>query len=55
VAPAAVEQCRQPDALRAPVVEQFVHRCADRAPGVQHVVDQQDVGAGDLETLEDPA
>ena len=46
---AAVDQHRQPDRGRAAIVEQFVHRRAHRAPAVQHVVDQQDVAAFQIE------
>src|SRR2546428_9837819 len=38
---AAVGEHHQRDAFRPPVIEQLVHRRTHRAPGVEHVVDQQ--------------
>jgi hypothetical protein len=40
---------REPDGLRAPEVDEGVHRGADRPAGEQHVVDQQDAAAVDRE------
>jgi hypothetical protein len=37
---AAVDERREPDACRSPVVEQFVHCRAYGAAGIEHVVDQ---------------
>ena len=39
----AVDQHAQPDALRTAQIEQPVHRRANRASGVQHVVDQDQI------------
>src|SRR5258706_15095690 len=44
---AAVGEHHQRDALGPPVIEQFVHGRAHRAPGVEHVIHQQDVPALD--------
>src|SRR6185503_15119344 len=49
LAPAAVGEHDQRDALRPAVVEQLVHRRAHRAPGVEHVVHQQQLPALDFE------
>ncbi len=49
LAVAAVDENRQLDRARAPVVHDRVHRRADRAPGEQHVVDEDDVLALDVE------
>ena len=46
---AAIDQRRQHDPGRPAVVEQFVDGGARGAAGVQHVVDQQDGGAVDVE------
>jgi len=46
---AAIDQDREFYPSRAPVVEQLVHRRAHRAPGVEHVVDHDDVGTVDVE------
>src|SRR5579864_8743547 len=46
---AAVDQHRELDLPRSPVIEQFVHRRAHRAPRVEHVVDHHDVPAADFE------
>src|ERR1017187_341706 len=48
-APAAVDQHGEADRSRPAVIEQFVHRPAHRSTGVEHVVDQDDVAAVDLE------
>src|SRR5262249_8836805 len=45
----AIDQHRQLDRLRPPVIEQLVDRGADRTPGVEHVVDQHDAARADLE------
>src|SRR5262245_28473680 len=45
LAPAAVGEHHQADAVRTPVVEQLVHRRAHRAAAVEHVVDEQQLGA----------
>src|SRR5262249_23052107 len=47
--PAAVDQHAKRHALRTPEVEQTVHRCANRAAGVQNVVDQHEVHVVDTE------
>ncbi len=47
LAAAAIDQHRQIDARRTAEVEQLVHRCADGATGVQHVVDEQHGLIGD--------
>ncbi len=49
LAAAAVDQHRQGDARRPAEVVELVDRRADRPPGVEHVVDQDDVPALDLE------
>src|SRR5208282_1563887 len=49
LATAAVDEHRQLDCLRPPVVEQFVDGGAHRATGVEDVVDQDDAAAGDFE------
>src|SRR5256714_6706567 len=46
---AAVGEHHQRDAGRPAVVEQLVHRCAHRASGIEHVVDQQELAAVDVE------
>ena len=48
-ATAAVGQHGQFDGARATVVEQFVDRRPRRAAGVEHVIDQDDVAAFDIE------
>src|SRR2546423_3023227 len=50
---ATIGEHDQRDALRAPVVEKLIHRGAHRAAGIEHVVDQQQIPAGDIER--DPA
>src|SRR6266851_1309334 len=47
--PAAVGEHDQRDARRAAIVEHLVHRRAHRAPGEEHVVDQQQLAAVDVE------
>src|SRR5439155_14760595 len=49
LAAAAVGEHDERDARRPAEVEQLVHRRAHRAPGVQHVVHQQELAAGDIE------
>src|SRR6266850_2380616 len=49
LAAAAVGEHDQRDARRPAPVEQLVHRRAHRAPGVEHVVDQQELAAVDVE------
>src|SRR5205085_12088688 len=49
LAPAAVDQHCELHLGRAAVVEQFVKHGADRAPGVQHVIEQHDVSIVDVE------
>src|SRR6266850_8304787 len=49
LAPAAVGEHHERDARRPPVVEQLVHRSAHRAAAVEHVVDQQQLGAVHVE------
>ena len=49
LAAAAVDQHGKLDARGPPVVEQLVDRRANAAPGVEHVVDQHDRRALDLE------
>src|SRR5439155_428912 len=46
---AAVDQRRQLDFSGAPIVEQLVHRGAHGAPGVQNIVDHDDMPAVDVE------
>src|SRR5512134_1115932 len=46
---AAVDEHDERDALGPAVVEQLVHRGAHRAPAVEHIVDQQQLAAVDLE------
>src|SRR5262252_3795458 len=48
LAPAAVNEHGQLHAARAPEIDQLVHRGADRAAGVEHVVNQDDRLAGDV-------
>src|SRR6185436_9420246 len=45
----AVREHHQRNAPRPAVVEQFIHRRAHGAPGIEHVVHQQEVAAFDLE------
>ena len=42
LAPAAIHEHREPDAPGPPEVDELVERGADGAPGVEHVVDEQD-------------
>src|SRR5437660_11150888 len=49
LAAAAIDQHRELDGVRPPIVEQLVDRGADRTSGVEHIVDQNDAAAGDLE------
>src|SRR3970282_1984980 len=49
LAPAAVHQRGEPHARRPAVVEQLVQRRAYGAAGVEHVVDQDEIAAFDLE------
>src|SRR5512138_2024246 len=49
LAPAAVGEHHQRDARGAAVVEQLVHRRPDRAAGVEHVVDEQQIAAVHVE------
>src|SRR5580765_1732514 len=46
---ASIDQRRKLDLPRAPVVEQLVHRGAHRPPGVEHVVDHDDVAVVHVE------
>src|SRR5882672_7550393 len=46
---AAIDKGRKLDLPRAPVVEQLVHRRTHRPPGVEHVVDDDDVTVVDVE------
>src|SRR6267142_6627516 len=46
---AAIDQRRELDFPRAPVVEQLVHRCAHGAPRVEDVIDHHDVAAVHVE------
>src|SRR5450631_1665294 len=48
-AAAAIDQHGQFDGLGSAIVEQFVDRRANRAAGVEHVVDQHDAGPADVE------
>src|SRR5437762_526959 len=49
LAAAAIDQHRELDGFRPSIVEQLVDRGADRTAGVEHIVDQHDAAAGDLE------
>src|SRR6478609_4285334 len=49
LAPAAVDQDRELDRLRPPIVEQLVDRRPDRATGIEHVIDQHDAAVTDFE------
>jgi hypothetical protein len=49
LAPAPVGQYRQLDGGRTAIVEQFIDRGTGRSPGVEHVVDQNQVTAFDVE------
>src|SRR5918999_5887541 len=47
--PAAVGEHDERDARRSAVVEELVHRRPYRASGVEHVVDEQEISAADVE------
>src|SRR5213083_2297985 len=49
LAAAAIDQHRELDGFRPSIVEQLVDRGADRPAGVEHIVNQHDAAAGDLE------
>src|SRR5690349_4314470 len=47
--PAAIGEHHERDACRTAVVEELVHRRPHRAPGIEHVVDQQQLAPVDVE------
>src|SRR6266511_1338133 len=49
LAAAAVDQHGELDRVRSSIVEQLVDRRADRTAGIEHIVDQYDAAAGNLE------
>src|SRR5688572_8261584 len=49
LASAAVDQCRKADTRRTPVIEELVHGGANRAAGIEHVVDEYERAAFDFE------
>jgi hypothetical protein len=47
--PAAIDEHGQRDARRPSIVEDLVHGCAHRAPAIEHVVDEKELAAVDVE------